>query len=80
MSKLFAHVSSYRKLGFSPQHLPAGQAWRWEYEAKGEHSVDTFLVACDTGYAVRGAAPSSQWSRYAQVFEEAIETITPECN
>jgi hypothetical protein len=79
VSKSFAHISSYRELDFAEEQLPAGEAWRWEYEDGGERSVDTFSVACDTGYAVRGAAPDDEWSRYAKVYEEATATLTPAC-
>ena len=79
VSKPFARVGSYRELDFSAEQLPAGGAWRWEYEVDGEHSVDTFLMSCDTGYAARGAAPATQWTRYAQVFEDATATLTPVC-
>lgn len=79
VSKLFAHVESYRELGFNADQLPAGDAWRWEYEVHGVHSIDTFLMSCDTGYAARGAAPSPDWASYAQSFEDAIATLTPSC-
>ncbi len=79
VSKLFDKVSSYRRLGFSAVQLPAGEGWRWEYEAHGKHSVDTFLMSCQTGYAARGAAPNEQWSKYEHSFEDAIGTLTPEC-
>jgi hypothetical protein len=75
----FQHVSSYHEVGFGAQNLPAGEAWRWEYEVDGEHSVDTFLMTCNTGYAVRGATPASEWTRYGQTFEDAIATLTPRC-
>jgi Double-GTPase 2 len=79
VSKSFSRVSSYRELDFSATQLPAGDAWRWEYEVDGQHSVDTFLMSCNTGYAARGAAPAGQWSHYAQSFEDATATLTPTC-
>ncbi|HEY2766750.1 MAG TPA: hypothetical protein VGI76_00745, partial [Solirubrobacteraceae bacterium] len=79
VSGLFTHIASYHELGFAADKLPAGKAWRWEYEVHGTHSIDTFLMSCDTGYAARGAAPSAQWARYAKSFENAIATLTPVC-
>lgn len=79
VSKLFTRVSSYRELGFDAEQLPAGEAWRWEYEDRGVHSIDTFLVSCDTGFAARGAAPDAQWARHVQAFEDATKTLTPGC-
>jgi hypothetical protein len=79
VSAPFKRVSSYHRLGFGPQTLTAGEAWRWEYEVDGKHSVDTFLTDCGTGYAVRGATPASEWEQYSQAFEDAIATLTPNC-
>lgn len=76
----YAHVSSYRKLSFAAETLPAGEAWRWEYEVDGKRSVDTFIVVCNTGYAVLGSSPPAQWAHYAQAFDEATSTLTPECD
>lgn len=79
VSHLFTHVPSYHEIGFAAVQLPAGEGWRWEYEVHGTHSIDTFLMSCNTGYAARGAAPISQWTRYAHTLEDAISTLTPSC-
>jgi hypothetical protein len=79
VSKPFAHVPTYRELGFAPEQLPAGEGWRWDYEDRGVRSIDTFLMSCDAGFAARGAAPSGEWSRYSRAFEDATTTLTPTC-
>lgn len=78
--KLFRNVSDYVELDFSPTDVGDFSAWRWEFESRGLHKLDTFLVECGTGFAALGAAPSDSWVDYVDLFEAAIQTLSPTCD
>jgi hypothetical protein len=78
--QLYSNVSSYQQLDFSRTTLGSAVARRWEYVDGPEHSVDIFLVACNTSFAIRGGTPVDGWSRdYNVLFFDAAASLTPSC-
>jgi Protein kinase domain len=74
------NASGYQELSFAPVILSYGQAQRWEYIDNGVHSIDTFINACNTSFAVRGGTPVADWSgQYSQAFDNAIASLKASC-
>jgi Prokaryotic RING finger family 1 len=71
--------SSYRQLSWAPQNYPAGRGWGWQFTDRGDERVDTFFVACGTGYAVLGSAPANEFSQYEQLFSQVTSSFAPSC-
>lgn len=75
----FTKTSDYHEIDWSPTTLPAGDGWQWEFRLGDERKVDTFVVACGTGYAVLGAAPTGSFQDYRPVFARATTSLRPNC-
>jgi hypothetical protein len=72
-----SRVSGYQQISYTPETLAGGEAQRWQFILNGVEKLDVFMVGCDAGYAVLGAAPVSEWSTFAQLFEQAADSLEP---
>ncbi|MEV4422377.1 hypothetical protein AB0L40_20735, partial [Patulibacter sp. NPDC049589] len=51
----------------------------WEFSLDGTHKIDRFSTACDTGFAVLGAAPDDEFERHRATFDAVARSLTPTC-
>ncbi len=76
----FLSLPGYQQVGFAPISLTADpNGEQWTFILNGAEKVDTFAVACNTGYAVLGQAPASAWDEYAQTFQAVAQSLQPDC-
>jgi hypothetical protein len=76
----FLNLPGYQQVGFAPISLTADpNGEQWTFILNGAEKVDTFAVACNTGYAVLGQAPASAWDQYAAIFQAVAESLQPDC-
>ena len=75
----FTNLDGYSEIAYESATIRDADAWRWEFEYKGSHTVDTFLTACDTGYAILVRAPIGRYADKADEFDTVIASLTPTC-
>jgi hypothetical protein len=53
----------------------------WQFIWDGEEEeIDTFFVACGTGYGILGKAPAGEFSEYQALFADATSSFEPTCD
>jgi len=72
-----ARGPGYTEIAYFPETLPSGPAQRWQFILNGVEKLDVFTVGCQAGFAVLGAAPSTEWSSFASLFEQAAASLEP---
>jgi Double-GTPase 2 len=77
--RLFRRVSDYRLVSFAPVTLGGHSAWAWVFDLGAKRKVDYFIHACDTGYAMLGEVPRTDFERYRDAFQQAASALTPVC-
>lgn len=76
----FLAFDDYDEYAFEATDVAGDPGWRWEFEHDGLHKLDIFRTACGTGYAILGTAPSDRWYEFADQFEQAAMSLSPECD
>lgn len=72
-----AREPGYTEIAYVPETLPSGPAQRWQFILNGVEKLDVFTVGCQAGFAVLGAAPSTEWSSFASLFGQAAASLEP---
>ena len=74
-----SRTPGYREVSFAPTRVDGRDAFRWVFRISGSTRVDTFVNACNRGYAILGSAPSGSFDRYAPTFRVATASLRPRC-
>jgi glucose dehydrogenase len=77
---LYIGNPNYTELQWSLQNFPSGQGRVWQFIYSDEEEIDTFFVACGTGYGILGKAPADEFSHYQGLFAEATRSFEPTCD
>jgi hypothetical protein len=70
---------NYDELQWSLQEFPSGQGRVWQFIYAGEEEIDTFFVACGTGYGILGKAPATEFSNFQGLFADVTSSFEPTC-
>jgi hypothetical protein len=73
------HEAGYEELTYAPADMPAGSAWLWVFIVSGDERTDTFIKACNNGYAVLGSAPRASYARFAAIFQRSSASLRAIC-
>jgi hypothetical protein len=71
--------ANYDELQWSLGDFPAGQARVWQFIYVGAEEIDTFFVACGTGYGILGKAPATEFYDFKGLFAEVTKSFEPSC-
>jgi hypothetical protein len=74
-----AAAVGYHDLGIQDITLKTRSAVRWTFRVGSAKRVDYFLNDCNTGIAVLGSTPSSQFHRYSALFRRVAASVRVDC-